>query len=169
MKSIDFRTNWIPDFLPIGSLWLETSATALRGPYVINDPKVEWFPPMSIEDMSQTRHAKDWKATGGHKSHIALSCHRTHAACTSSHQWIHRVSFLCEDGTRIFMTTRILLRAAWQHDSVLMHFVTVGTSEPPSIMNLSQWSDCWWFARVYWMAEAASHLRIGWASFSTPD
>ena len=36
MKSIDFRTNWIPDFLPIGSLWLETSATALRGPYVIN-------------------------------------------------------------------------------------------------------------------------------------
>ena len=32
MKSIDFRTNWIPDFLPIGSLWLETSATALRGP-----------------------------------------------------------------------------------------------------------------------------------------
>ena len=34
MKSIDFRTNWIPDFLPIGSLWLETSATALRGPYV---------------------------------------------------------------------------------------------------------------------------------------
>ena len=38
MKSIDFRifrTNWIPDFLPIGSLWLETSATALRGPYVI--------------------------------------------------------------------------------------------------------------------------------------
>ena len=37
MKSIDFRifrTNSIPDFLPIGSLWLETSATALRGPYV---------------------------------------------------------------------------------------------------------------------------------------
>ena len=34
MKSIDFRTNWISDFLPIGSLWLETSATALRGPYV---------------------------------------------------------------------------------------------------------------------------------------
>ena len=37
MKSIDFRifrTNWIPDFLPIGSLWLETSATALCGPYV---------------------------------------------------------------------------------------------------------------------------------------
>ena len=39
MKPIDFRifrTNWIPDFLPIGSLWLETSATALCGPYVIN-------------------------------------------------------------------------------------------------------------------------------------
>ena len=38
MKPIDFRifrTNWIPDFLPIGSLWLETSATALCGPYVI--------------------------------------------------------------------------------------------------------------------------------------
>ena len=34
MKSIDFRTNWIPDLLPIGSLWLETSATALCGPYV---------------------------------------------------------------------------------------------------------------------------------------
>ena len=37
MKSIDFRIfriNWIPDFFPIGSLWLETSATALRGPYV---------------------------------------------------------------------------------------------------------------------------------------
>ena len=37
MKPIDFRifrTNWIPDFLPIGSLWLETSATALCGPYV---------------------------------------------------------------------------------------------------------------------------------------
>ena len=40
VKSIDFRifrTNWIPDFLPIGSLWLETSATALRGPYVIGN------------------------------------------------------------------------------------------------------------------------------------
>ena len=36
MKSIGFRTNWIPDLLPIGSLWLETSATALRGPYVIS-------------------------------------------------------------------------------------------------------------------------------------
>ena len=38
MKSIDFRifrTNWIPDFLPIGSVWLETSATALCGPYVM--------------------------------------------------------------------------------------------------------------------------------------
>ena len=35
MKSIDFRTNWISDFLPIGSLWLETSATALCGPYVM--------------------------------------------------------------------------------------------------------------------------------------
>ena len=37
MKSIDFRifrTHWIPDLLPIGSLWLETSATALCGPYV---------------------------------------------------------------------------------------------------------------------------------------
>ena len=37
MKPIDFRifrTNWIPDFLPIGSLWLGTSATALCGPYV---------------------------------------------------------------------------------------------------------------------------------------
>ena len=35
MKSIDFRTNGMSDFLPIGSLWLETSATALCGPYVI--------------------------------------------------------------------------------------------------------------------------------------
>ena len=34
MKSIDFPTNWVPDLLPIGSLWLETSATALCGPYV---------------------------------------------------------------------------------------------------------------------------------------
>ena len=36
MKSIDFRifrTNWISEFLPI-ELWLETSATALCGPYV---------------------------------------------------------------------------------------------------------------------------------------
>ena len=42
MKSIDFRTNWIADFLPIGSLWLETSATALRGPYV-NITLVIWM------------------------------------------------------------------------------------------------------------------------------
>ena len=34
MKSIDIRINWIPDFLPISSLWLETSAAALCGPYV---------------------------------------------------------------------------------------------------------------------------------------
>ena len=36
VKSTDFQTNWIPEFLPIGSLWLETSATAWRGPYVKN-------------------------------------------------------------------------------------------------------------------------------------
>ena len=43
MKSIDFRTNWISDFLPIGSLWLETSATALCGPYVNYTLLVNWF------------------------------------------------------------------------------------------------------------------------------
>ena len=37
---MDFRADWISDFLPIGSLWLETSATALRGsnvtwPYIL--------------------------------------------------------------------------------------------------------------------------------------
>ena len=34
LTSIDFRTNWIPHLLPIGSLSLETSATASCGRYV---------------------------------------------------------------------------------------------------------------------------------------
>ena len=55
MKSIDFRifpTNWIPDFLPIGLLWLETSATASCGPYVISIKPVQSIGPQDKQHIS---------------------------------------------------------------------------------------------------------------------
>ena len=61
MKSIDFRTNWIPDFLPIGSLWLETSATALCGPYVILNLMFSSFKNhFSFQDIVNCRSPNNW-------------------------------------------------------------------------------------------------------------
>ena len=130
MKSIDFRifrTNWIPDFLPIGSLWLETSATALCGPYVISS-LISFHGSQPVNMHHSMEHTTIW-------AFFAMVQRQHSGGLPWSHQ-LWNPAGRCHEGQkrvphRKFFGVRRLVVVIQLHSSISVEFNTKKETENP--------------------------------------